>query len=685
MKIRKKLLNLTVLALVVLLMGVQFGSLISYADSPYKTYTVDGYGMVQETQAAYLPYTTLTKFGEEVMSTPSDMCVTDDGTIYVADTGNSRILVGDSEGNFIRSIGEGTLQTPRGVYVTEHDKHVYVADRDKESVFEFDEDGELVNTYGKPDSPLYGSTTSFYPTKVVVNESGVMYVICESNTNGIVEISPTDGGTFLGYFGTNSASVSLQQIFYRMVLTDAQRAKMVSNLPSTPDNMAIDEKGLIYTVTRGEEYNTLKRLNVAGSNMIDPDFYDEYPAAVAVGNHDNVFVASQKGYVYEYNNEGDLLFLFGGLDDGSQRVGLSTSVSAISINSDDQILLLDSEKAQIQIYEPTEFTDKLHSALYLYSKGRYTESKEPLSEILKMNSLFDYANQAMGRAYFQEENYDEALHYATLAKDYEGYSDAFWEIRNTAIKKNVVTVLVAIVILYIVWQILKHYDKKNGIFNGVRRVNERFWNIKFFNNIKYGTYFMKHPMDGCYGVSREGRASYITTLVLLVIVIVEFIINKYWCGFLQKTIREGRYEIFSDVGMILVLFIGLTVCCYLVSTINDGEGTVKKLATSFSYSLLPYILITPVIFVLSHVLTYNEQFLISFAQVFMWAWTLILIFLSIKEINNYTVKENVKVILLTIFTALILALLIFIVYVLWAQVFDFISAIFGEVVYRLGN
>ncbi len=33
-----------------------------------------------------------------------------------------------------------------------------------------------------------------------------------------------------------------------------------------------------------------------------------------------------------------------------------------------------------------------------------------------MNSMFDYANKAMGRALFQEENYDLATSYASLLK-----------------------------------------------------------------------------------------------------------------------------------------------------------------------------------------------------------------------------------------------------------------------------
>ncbi|MGN0297982.1 MAG: hypothetical protein ACI4C1_02165, partial [Lachnospiraceae bacterium] len=183
MKIRKKLLNLTVLALVVLLLGVQLSSVVSYADSPYKTYTVDGYGTVQETQTAYLPYETITKFGEETLNSPSDMFVADDGTIYVADTGNKRIVVGTLEGDYLMSIGEDTLQTPTGVYVT--DDGVYVADKAAQAVFIFDKDnGDLIDTYTRPNSPLYGSTNKFEPLKVVVNSSGVMFIISDANTNG---------------------------------------------------------------------------------------------------------------------------------------------------------------------------------------------------------------------------------------------------------------------------------------------------------------------------------------------------------------------------------------------------------------------------------------------------------------------------------------------------------------------
>lgn len=682
-KVIKRILTATLAILLGLsvLTGI---NLTADASSPYKTYTVDGYGDVVETQTAYLAYKTITKIGDETLFTPTDFTITDDGYMYILDSGNKRVVVSDMEGNFVSSFGEDVLMGPKGLYTTA-DHTTYVADKEAGKVFVFDANGKLTNEYGKPSHPLYGDSLSFMPLKVVVNESGTIYVICESNTNGIVEISPVEGGTFLGYFGTNYTTKNWWKIIWRAIQTKEQRAKSVSNLPSTPDNMAIDEKGLIYTVTRGDGSKTLKRLNIAGGNMIKPDANDAVPSCVAVGNHDNVFVASTQGYIYEYNNEGDLLFVFGGSDDGQARIGLSTKIEAIQIDKDDRIYVLDSDKAQIQVYEPTEFTNFLHDALYLFSKGRYSESKEPLTEVLKMNNLYDYANMAMGKALFQEEDYDGALYYAKLAKDEEGYSDAFWEIRNKWLKKNLSVIIILIIALAVLTKVVGYLDKKKNILQTPKRLIKKFREIKIVSQLRYMFYFMRHPIDGCYGIKREGRVSVLSANILVFVFIVFRIINKYFCGFLFKEAREGRYDILSDIALVVIVLLVVVACNYLICTINDGEGRFKHIYCSFVYSLAPYLVFMPFIFLVSHGVTYNESFIIEFAKVFMYVWIAVLVFIAIREINNYTVKETFKIIFLTGFTILIVCLLAFIMYVLWSQVADFIATLAGEVVYKLGK
>jgi len=675
--------GLIALILTLFLAGSGLGAGEVLAEAPYKTYTIDGYGYVTETQTAYVPYGSITKIGDKYLNAPRDMKITKDGEIYIADTGNRRIIVSDLAGNYIKEFGADVLINPCGLFVTE-EKYVYVADRDAAKIFVFSRDGTVIAEYGRPNHPLYGETMDFKPIKIAVNEAGIMYVVSEANTNGIVQISPKENGTFLGYFGTNYANTSLGEIILRLLLTDAQLAKMVSNLPPSPDNLAIDEQGLIYTITRGDGLDSLKRLNIAGKNLIDPDAYDDYPVAVVPGNYDNVFMASNYGYIYEFNNEGELLFVFGGRDDGRQRIGLCKKVEAIAVDQSDLLYVLDSDMNQIHIFAPTEFTNLLHEALYLYFNGRYTQSKEPLKQVIQMNSMFDYANEAMGKAYLQEENYEMALHYAKLAKDHTTYSDAFWEVRNLWLRKNLISLIGVLLALYMIVRLLKFLQKKHGIFGIAIRIINKIKSKPLITRLTYSLYFIKHPIDGCYGVRWEQKASYLSANILIGLYLVFSVIYRYFCGFLVKTVREGRYDLLSDIGMVLAAFFLLTVCNYLICTINDGEGSFKQLYSGFAYCLTPYLVMQPFIFLLSHLITYNEVFLIRFAETFRTVWIVVLIVITIKEINNYTLKETFKIIGLTFFAALIAMLIIFILYVLWSQVFDFVQAIGGEVVYRLG-
>lgn len=675
--------RMTKCILTLLILSFLFTGNLAKADTPYKTYTQGGYLGVTETQTAYTPLTSITKIGDLSFKNASDMQITKDDELYIADTDGKRILVSDVKGELLRIYGEGVLKNPVGIYVTP-EKNLYVADKNAGKIVVFNYDGEVIKEYTKPIHPLYGAEMNFKPQKLVVDAKGIMYVICEGNTNGIVQISPTEGGTFLGYFATNITNISLLNIFRRMILTDEQLAKLPRNLPKTPFNLTIDSKGLIYTITQGADYS-LRKFNVAGNNLIEADYYDTLPSAVAVGNFENIYVVTEQGYIFEYNKDGSMLFVFGGKDSGRLRIGLFQKAVAVGVDQKNNIYVLDQEKNEIQVFKSTEFTDLVHEALWLYQNGMYTESKEPLSRIIEMNSLFDYANLAMGQALLQEENYTAALKYFRMAKDYDGYSDSFWEVRNIWLRNNLISTVGILVGIVVLWKILMYYHRKRQLLAPLIKTYNNLTSNITMKRINYMLYYMKHPVDGSYGVKREQKASYITSNILFVIFILVFLFNKYATGFIVRTVEDGKFDIFGDIMYILIVFLLFTICSYLICTINDGEGSFKQLYTAYVYALGPYILLKPLIILLSNGITYNEVFLVNFSNFILYSWILLLLFMTVKEINNYSVGETFKVIFLTLFCVLIAILLLFILYVLILQVADFVQSIYGEVVYRFVN
>ncbi len=655
----------------------------SFANTAYKTFTEDGYGNYVETQTAYTVANTIIKFGDEQFRQASDLKIDKRGLLYVSDTGNKRILVGDKNGELIRIIGEGVLQRPNGIFIAEDDK-LYVADEVAAKVFVFTLEGELLAEFGKPDSILFGKTSTFVPEKVAVDRRDNIYIISRGNSNGIIQIN-ANSGQFIGYFSPNRTVVTPLTVFRKAIFSDEQLSKMISMVPPNAHNLNIDKRGLVYTVTHGERIRSIKKLNMAGLNIIDMNVYDPFPSSIDIGSLDNIFVSGENGFIYEYTSEGNLLFVFGGRDDGRQRVGLFNKISAIALDEHDHIYALDPEKRQIQKFQPTEFATLVHNALALYQNGDYTESKEPWKEVIRLNSLFDFANLGLGEAYFKEEQYQDALASYRAAKYKAGYSDAFWENRNIWMRENIITFLFILLGFVIAKKVLTRIEHKRRYwFTFKTKLNERY-NLKLLYDLLFLKNFIRRPIDSFYSMKYENKTSYLSSFILLFFFFILFVLEKYYSGFIFRVVEDGVFAIGSDFAFVFGAFLLVIVSNYLVCTINDGEGKFQHIFSGFIYSFAPYFIIKPFVIFFSNILTYNEIYLLNFANFFIYSWVAILIFIMIKEINDYTVKETIKIILLTLFTMLIGVLSIFIVYVLITQMLSFFISIFNEGVYRLEN
>lgn len=648
------------------------------AESPYTTLTIDKDGYFVNTQDGYIPSVVYDKFGEEQLKSPSDLFIGRNGKMYIADTGNKRVLVCDKTGNLLKII-EGDLKGPTGLFV-DNQENIYVADPKSNKIFVYTESGELQREYVTPVSPLFAPDSRYAPAKVAVNAAGSIYTISEGNANGILTFS--DKGDFYGYFGANNTRISFTQILRRLAFTDEMRNALQSNVPSAAINLDIDNNGLIYTVTQGTNGDGIKKFNMAGKNMLSDGFADYLVADIAVGNIENIYTVSKQGYIYEYTRDRELLFLFGGRDDGKNRTGLFVAPSAIEVDSEGRLYVLDSESANITVFEQTEYAVTVHEALNLFQEGFYVESHEPWEEVLRKNSLFDYAQRGISKAFYRLGQYEEALESAKLGGDYKGYSDAFWELRNDWLRENIISIFAVLLVISILWKVLKRVkDKAPGlkqVTKGLRYLGSR----KLVKEIGFLKYMIKNPADAFYGIKFEGKVSVVSSSLVYIIFFLIYIANKYYSGFLFKTVEEGYFELGTDFIYIFGFIALCLICNNLICSIKDGEGSFKNIYCSFAYCLMPYIFLKPVVICISHILTYNESFIISFINFIIFGGIAVFLVIMIKEIQAYTMKETLRCIFLVVFTMIILLAAGFILFALIKQVMDFIVSIFKEGYYR---
>ncbi len=648
------------------------------AEAPYTTLTIDKYGNFRNTQDGYTPYTVYDKFGEEQLKNPSDLFLWDNRKMYIADTGNQRVLVCDMTGNLLNII-EGDLKGPTGLYV-DQEENVYIADPKLQQILVYDKENNLVMTYGQPVSPLFGAGSRYAPGKVAVNSAGGVYALSEGNANGILSFSAE--GDFYGYFGANNTSIGFLQILMRNIFTEEMLKALQANVPTAAFNLDMDQYGLIYTVTQGVNFNGIKKFNMAAKNMLEGGYNDSLMTDIAVGNMENIYTISKNGYIYEYTRDQNLLFIFGGRDDGKNRVGLFTSLSAIDTDDRGNLYVLDSEQGSITVFLQTEYARTVHKALDLFQEGYYLESHEPWEKVLQKNSLFDYAHRGIGKAYYRLEEYGLALQAARLGGDYEGYSDAFWELRNDWVRANVAAVGLILLLIYAVFKLYRLLKKKLPALQALSGRAGRLHNIKLVRQLAFIKYVPKNPADAFYGIKFEGKAGILSAALLYILFFILYVVEKYYSGFLFKRVMDDYYEIGTDFIMVSGFFLLSMICSNMICSIHDGEGSFKNVYCSYAYCLAPYLFLKPVVILLSHVLTYNESFIIAFLNFIIYAGMAVLVVVMIKEIQAYSFKQTFKSILLTVFTMLIILAAGIILFALVKQVMDFIVSIIKEGYYR---
>ena len=170
-----------------------------------------------------------------------------------------------------------------------------------------------------------------------------------------------------------------------------------------------------------------------------------------------------------------------------------------------------------------------------------------------------------------------------------------------------------------------------------------------------------------------------------IMIIVTFII--YMADILGRgfIFNQNSLSTLSPMLLSAIFFIIQGLCIggnYMVSTINDGEDTKKNIFVSVAYSMVPYMIMAPIAIVLSYVLTQNEAFLITLVWYIGILWSAALVILSILNVHNYTFKQTVKNVLLTLFFAIVALILVAILYLVWDKFIEFIGEVISEEEYR---
>ena len=395
--------------------------------------------------------------GSGTFKSPADLFMDHEGYLWISDTGNNRIIKFTQDGRFVSSYGPeegpGALNAPEGVFITRTGE-MWVADRGNSRVVVYGPDGSFIRDYPKPSSKLLAADQVYQPSKVVVDRRGSVYVLnAGGDYRGIFLLDAQ--GVFRGFFAANRLPFNILRLIVQAVTTAAQKRQISKILPTHHANMYLDDRGFIWAVAPLAKDEQIKKLSAVGTNVYRRDFAFGDAKGIGLGfrraTAGSALVASQfidvaasnrgivsaldfnSGRIYQYDQLGNLLAVFGGR--GAQRGRFDLPTSLVG-TEDGSIFVLDANRNNIQRYRPTGYTQLLHEASALFYDGYYPESADVWREVLRRNSNFEFGHVGVAKAYFKQGDYLDAMQEYAVARDTQGYSLAFGEYRHDFMRAN---------------------------------------------------------------------------------------------------------------------------------------------------------------------------------------------------------------------------------------------------------
>ena len=646
----------------------------------------------------------------DFVNKPNDIFCASDDKIYITENDASRLTVIDSDYNKIASItafideqgNSYEFYGANGVY--EKDNVIYVSDTTNGRVLVGDIGGKLIKVINAPDSSLIPDDFVFMPTGVAIDGKGYMYIVSSGSTYGALLFNPN--GEFEGFYGANSVKASITSVvsdlWNRFFATEEQLSGKVQKIPYQFTDIVIDSEDFVYTVTGAADVENknqqgqIRRLSPKSKNTLTVKSTDKYSnsdtfnfgnsdvaqkvdgsgyrldnfTGIAVDKDGFIYaLESTYGRIFVYDSECNLLCAFGGGTGTGKQAGSFVNASSIAV-SNDKIFVTDSGTNQITVFKINDYGKLLKKADNLYIAGKYSEGKAYWKEINETDSNCQLSYWGLAKAYLLEKDYDNALYYAEEGLDYASYNQAFSNVRNDRYKNifpiAISAVLLLIIALWIFFRFKKNKDNK-------LKINRKF--------VVFSTSFL-HPFRMADDVKNKKQGSVLIATAVLVLFYVFKVLEITSGGFLftryNKLTYNSLYTLFGSIGVVLIF----VICYWAMAVLFSGKCKLKDIYIVTCYALLPQIFNGIFFVIFSNILVTSEAAVLTAFSTLMLILSGIVLCIGLMSISDYSFFKFIGVTITAVIAMIVVIFVIFMVAKLDQELVKFVSGIVQEIKYR---
>jgi len=182
-----------------------------------------------------------------------------------------------------------------------------------------------------------------------------------------------------------------------------------------------------------------------------------------------------------------------------------------------------------------------------------------------------------------------------------------------------------------------------------------------------------------YIKENRGKTDYRYSLIILFLIVVVRIAYIYMVSFTLGDVNARDSNLVIESAKMLIPVLSWILACFAVTTILDGETLLGENLMSASLSMMPYIVFSIPLALVSNILNFEGADFYNFLKIAMWLWIFLLLLGSTKIMNGYTLGKTIKICILAIISAVLLWAAILLMFVLTGQIYRFVQQLAVEI------
>ncbi|MBQ1211223.1 MAG: hypothetical protein IIX68_05430 [Clostridia bacterium] len=188
-----------------------------------------------------------------------------------------------------------------------------------------------------------------------------------------------------------------------------------------------------------------------------------------------------------------------------------------------------------------------------------------------------------------------------------------------------------------------------------------------------------HPLD-CFDLIKRDRerTPWLTMLILWGLAALCQTASVYLTAFALNPNLPDESNLLLLLALIFVPLFSWVVGSYSTTTLMGGEAKFTEALTGATYSLVPYIVFTPLLIGLSHLLSAETAGLFTALRVLVVVWVVILQLASFMRLNDYEFIKGLGVALVGVIAVLLIWAVVILLFVFSYQAFLFFKELYME-------